>query len=96
MPRLMDLVLIAANISLGIVVTVMNLRFWWMHRSDYWCWIKLLFAGMGLYWSVIYVAIAILPVETSELAWVGHVLIRPAITISLGLIAAAAIIRARG
>jgi len=80
----------AANIFLGLIVAVLNARYW-RRSTKPWRWIKGVYAFVGLAWSAVYF-IALVAYDTN-MGPLGPLLVRPVITITLAALASGAIIR---
>lgn len=82
----------AGSFILAAVLFVLSWNFW-RHSSEYWRWIKLLQAIMGLYWCCVYVYVLFSSHVVYDPVLFGQIFIRPAFTLTLGIMAAGAIAR---
>jgi hypothetical protein len=82
----------AANVVMGLMVCILNLRYW-RTSSAPWRWIKGVYAFVGLTWAIIYIVALVF--YDGNLGLLGPYLVRPFITVTLSVMAAGALIRAK-
>jgi len=85
-------VLSGANICLGIIMSWASFRYYLRKRGRPWAWIKLAYVLIGIYWAGIYVIVLVYPATFFDPVWFGQALFRPALTITLAVMAAGSII----
>lgn len=83
------------NILFAFGFSVASLIGWRRCRGHSWAWIKAAFFLLGGYWVVIYVFVAVATPAHYDSTWFGQTFIRPANTLTFGLLLAAAIIGAK-
>jgi len=83
------------NAVLGAILAVFSLRYVWREKSVA-CWLKILYALIGLYWCALYVFVALTPPGLfMDSVTFGQVFVRPAFTVTLAVMAGGAIYRWR-
>ncbi len=88
-----NIILAAINVSLGLLVAYENARFYLRFRGiSPRHWVKLWYAVIGLYWAGIFAYTIIYPRMYNPDFWHSGV-IKPAITVTLSALAASAIMR---
>lgn len=84
-----------ANVLTGLMLAVASLRNWRKVRGLPWAWVKLAYAIVGLYWAGLYVVVLLTPIGVFDSIWFGRTLVRPALTITLAIMASGAIVGAK-
>ena len=91
MTELLTVIVVIANVIMGLVLAALNLRFW-LRSTATWRWLKLAYAVVGLGWSGVHIVLLIVsfgpnPWAVPDSCWSAGV------TITMGIMAAAAISR---
>ncbi len=82
-------ILAAANAALAGALTAVAFVDWLHHRRASWAWIKLGQVAVGVYWCSLYLFVVVGGV--ADAAWFGQTIVRPSITITIGVMLAGAI-----
>lgn len=81
--------LAAANAVLAGALTAVAFVDWLHHQRVGWAWIKLAQVCIGAYWCSLYLFVAVAGV--ADATWFGQAIVRPSITITIGVMLAGAI-----
>jgi hypothetical protein len=81
------------NIFMGVTLAVLDWHYYRTVKRDPARWIKLMHMAIGIYWAGIYTILLLVPNDLVPSTWFGQIWLRPAITITLGILAASAVIR---
>ena len=88
-------VLAWVNAVLAGILAVFSLRYIRRKNSTV-CWLKMLYALIGIYWCVLYTFVALTPPGLlMDSVTFGQILVRPAFTVTLAVMAGGAIFRWR-
>lgn len=84
------------NAGLGFALCALS-SIYYKHTEESWKWIKLSYAFIGLYWGCLYSYVIIVNLLNlpSDTVIFGRIFVRPAITVTLGVMLAGAVIRHR-
>lgn len=83
------------NLTLGVLLALFSLRSFRVYRGEPWAWLSLAKILLGLYWAGIYGFVLIIEPGIYDSVRFGQIFIRPALTITLAIIAAGAIMGAK-
>lgn len=81
--------LAAANAALSGALATVAFADWLHHRRAGWAWIKLAQVAIGAYWCGLYLFVVLQGVV--DAAWFGQTIVRPSITITIGVMLVGAI-----
>lgn len=85
-----------ANIFLGILLAISQIKVWRQLNGVCWKWIKLVSGLLGIYWAGVYIVVALTaPGDYLDPVRFGQIFIRPALTVTLGVMCAGALLRQR-
>lgn len=97
--RLFDAPTLLALVNAGLGFAMCYLDFqYYNYTEEPWKWIKLAYAIIGLYWGCLYIYVVIvnvLGIAIIDPITFGRIFVRPAFTVTLGVMLAGAIIRHR-
>jgi hypothetical protein len=79
------------NLCLGAILAVYSFRSYRRYRSQAWAWISVVKIVLGVYWAGIYIVVLLTEPGGYDSVLFGQVFIRPALTITLAVMAAASI-----
>lgn len=84
------------NVAAGSILAYTQLRYYRVKEHSQWSWVKLGLGLIGVYWAVLYVFVILQTlgiIQQADPVWFGRIFVRPALTITLGLIAAGGLMR---
>lgn len=87
-------VLAWVNAVLGLLLAIFAIRYI-RNKSAVARWLKALYGLIGIYWCALYTWVAIVPAGIVDPIWFGQVMVRPAFTVTLAVMAGGAIYRWR-
>jgi hypothetical protein len=82
-------ILAAANAALAGALTAVAFVDWLHHPRAGWAWIKFAQVCIGAYWCSLYLFVVVQGV--SDAAWFGQTIVRPSITITIGVMLVGAV-----
>jgi hypothetical protein len=82
-------------VLLAVIVASYQVRMVWSCRRNRppWCWLRVATALISMYWAGLYLFVLLEQPGHYDSVWFGQVFVRPAFTLTLGVMAAQAITR---